>query len=178
MARRKKDTTPELISMGLFAIVILTAFATQSFVLGIFLAILAFTVILILTFIKESKKNERIKKSGILEIDKMTGVQFEEYLRLMFINAGYKVKRTPVTGDFGADLILEKNEKRIAVQAKRYKSNVGIKAVQEASSSRFHYKAHETWVVTNSNFTQAAKELSQSNKVRLVGREKLIEMLL
>lgn len=79
------------------------------------------------------------------------------------------------TGDFGADLILETETQRIAVQAKRYKSKVGIKAVQEIASAKSHYRANETWVVTNNFFTAAAVELAQSNGVKLCDRNFLID---
>lgn len=55
-----------------------------------------------------TKKEQRLKRSGIQDIDIMTGLQFENYLRLFFTEKGYKVKTAPKTGDYGADLILEK----------------------------------------------------------------------
>lgn len=176
--RKKKDTTSELISMFGFGIVGITVYQTNSIGLGIFLALFFLAIIFSLMAIKSSKERQRIRKSGIEEIDKMTGIQFEEFLRLLFMDFGYDVKRTPKSGDYGADLVLEKNQKRIVVQAKRYKSTVGIKAVQEVSSARLHYKAHETWVITNSTYTAAAKKLAESNKVRLIARDQLISILL
>ncbi|MDN3450077.1 restriction endonuclease [Planococcus sp. APC 3906] len=127
--------------------------------------------------IEREKIEERRKillNSDIFEIDIMSGREFEHYLRYLFINAGYRVKLTPASGDFGADLILETETQRIAVQAKRYKSKVGIKAVQEIASAKSHYRANETWVVTNNFFTAAAVELAQSNGVKLCDRNFLI----
>lgn len=72
----------------------------------------------------------------------------------------------------------EITQHKIAVQAKQYKSNVGIKAVQEISAAKLHYVADEAWVVTNSFFTKAAGELARSNKVKLVNRDELVEILL
>ncbi|RRJ54017.1 restriction endonuclease [Paenibacillus oralis] len=131
-------------------------------------------ILLIIRMIKE----EKLKRSGIKEIDKMSGGQFEQYLGLLFKGYGYSVSITKLSGDYGADLVLSKGGKRIVVQAKRYSKNVGIKAVQEAQASIAHYKASEAWVVTNSNYTPAAYELAKSNQVRLIGREELINMIL
>lgn len=126
----------------------------------------------------ERKRAERLKKSGIIQIDKMDGVQFEQYLGHLFRSHGYKAEVTQAAGDFGADLVLSKDGRRIVVQAKRYSKNVGLKAVQEVQGARAHYKASEAWVVTNSNFTQQAFQLAKSNGVRLIGRDELVEMLL
>jgi len=65
----------------------------------------------------------------------------------------------------------------VVVQAKRYSKAVGLKAVQEVTSAKPHYKADEAWVITNSSFTKAAEKLATSNNVRLIGREQLIDIL-
>src|SRR5690606_32301539 len=117
------------------------------------------------------QQRKLLLNSGIYEIDEMSGREFEQYLKYLYIKAGYKVRLTPASGDFGADLILEKETQRIAVQAKRYKSKVGIKAIQEIASAKTHYRATETWVVTNNYFTSAAITLAQSNGVKLYDRK-------
>jgi hypothetical protein len=53
------------------------------------------------------------------ELDKLGGMEFEEYLAGLFRKQGFKVELTPCTGDYGADLLLIKDGNRIAVQAKR-----------------------------------------------------------
>lgn len=132
----------------------------------------------LLGIIKNTLRYNKLKKSGILNIDKMTGREFEEYLRVLFRERGYQVQLTPTTGDYGADLILSINNQKIVVQAKRYKKNVGLKAVQEISTAKNHFKADECWVVTNSYYTEPAKKLAASNRVRLVDRELLMKWML
>lgn len=139
------------------------------------LALGAFIAILIA---RGMAQREKLRKSGITDIDKMDGFTFESYLGELFRNLGYEAKVTQGSGDFGADLILKKANQKIVVQAKRYSKNVGIKAVQEAQASIAYYKASEAWVVTNSDFTEAAYTLAKSNKVRLINREELIELIL
>lgn len=119
---------------------------------------------------------ERLRNSGIAEIDKMSGAEFENYLGQLFRILGYRVEVTQTSGDYGADLILTKEGNRIVVQAKRYSKNVGLKAVQEVQSARAHYAAAEAWVITNSNFTGQAVVLAQSNGVKLISREELISL--
>lgn len=129
-------------------------------------------------FIKEILWNRKLKKSGILQIDEMTGREFEEYLRVLFLERGYRVRLTKKTGDYGVDLVLSSKNQKIIVQAKRYKKNVGIKAVQEISAAKNHYQADECWVVTNSYFTDPARNLAKSNRVRLVDRPLLMKWML
>jgi len=41
------------------------------------------------------------------ELDQMDGVQFEVFLSKFFLHCGYSVEKTPVSHDFGADLIIQ-----------------------------------------------------------------------
>lgn len=132
---------------------------------------------LLLVFIIKLIQYNKIKRSGILEIDKMKGSLFEDYLYILLKSKGYVVKKTPVTGDYGADLVLHGNNKKIIVQAKRYKNKVGIKAVQEIAAAKSHYKADECWVITNNYYTKPAKGLATSNDVKLVDRDTLIKWM-
>ncbi|PEJ58856.1 hypothetical protein CN692_07675 [Bacillus sp. AFS002410] len=107
----------------------------------------------------------------------MNGYEFEHYLELLFNNNGIPALRTPSSGDFGADLVLEGYE-RVVVQAKRYKNKVGIKAVQEINSAKSYYKAHEAWVITNNFFTPQAVKLAEVTGVKLIDRNELANLIL
>ena len=105
----------------------------------------------------------------------MTGVEFENFLMYHFRKLGYKVKTTPTSNDYGADLILTKNGHRICVQAKRYKSNVGNSAVQEVCAAMAYYKCDSGMVVTNSYFTTNAKNLAKANNIKLWDRDSIVK---
>ncbi|MDG0792248.1 restriction endonuclease [Cohnella ginsengisoli] len=176
--RSKKDSTGEMIAGLVFLSAIgmyvwsksaVAAVITFIFVLGIFIAI---------KLIIDKQREERLRKSGIYDIDKMDGRQFELYLGSLYKALGYKSEVTRSTGDYGADLVIEKNGVRTVVQAKCYSKNVGIDAVQQVQGSKAHYKAEQALVVTNRGFTEAAKTLAHSNGVNLVDREFLINMIL
>lgn len=141
--------------------------------------VVAFGVIayLILNFIEE-KKEQKLRKSGIFEVDLMTGEAFEKYLQSLLKARGYKVRLTSITGDYGADLILSTYGKKIAVQVKRYKNKVGLKAVQEIVSAKSFYGADECWVITNNYFTAPAVKLASSNDVILIDRDQLVEWMI
>lgn len=140
---------------------------------GVILGVYASIVIAI-----NRKRTERLKRSGIAEIDKMNWREFEIYLGHLFRMHGYNAEVTQAAGDYGADLVIKKDSNKIVVQAKHYAKNVGLKAVQEIRTAMDHYGASAAWVVTNRDYTQQAYTLAKSNGVRLVNREQLIEMIL
>lgn len=120
----------------------------------------------------------RLARSGVNDIDNMDGKTFEKYLEVLFIKLGYKVERTRYIGDYGADLVVNKDGIKTVIQAKRYKNKVGIKAIQEAVAAKGHYTCDKAMVVTNSFYTNQAKELARSNRVDLWDRDDLVKALL
>ena len=104
------------------------------------------------------------------ELDQLSGVEFEEFLAGLFRVQGYAAELTPTTADYGADLILSKDGRRIAVQAKRYVGCVGVSAVQEALSGQAYYQCHTAWVITTGTFTANALVLAQKSGVTMIGR--------
>jgi len=120
-----------------------------------------------------------LSRSGIDEIDRMSGPEFERYLGTMSRRLGYRVEQVgSARGDFGCDLIARKDGRRIAVQAKRWRGRVGIKAVQEAAAAKALYDCTEATVVTNSRFTWQARKLAAANHVDLCDRDDLVKRLM
>ncbi|HYE11156.1 MAG TPA: restriction endonuclease, partial [Patescibacteria group bacterium] len=105
------------------------------------------------------------------------GVVFEKYLLEHFKHLGYSGHLTPSTADYGADLVLQKDGRRVVVQAKRWKNSVGVDAIQQVIGAIKHYDANKGMVVTNSTFTENAYELANSNGIELWDRKKLIEVM-
>jgi HJR/Mrr/RecB family endonuclease len=98
----------------------------------------------------------------------LRGVPFEEFLAEVFRALGYRVETTRASGDQGADLILTKADRRIAVQAKGYGGSVSNSAVQEVHASKSVYHCAEAVAITNSTFTPQAKELAHAVGCRLI----------
>lgn len=126
---------------------------------------------------RRSGRDRRNAMLWVGDMDSMTGTEFEKMLEAVFSTLGYRVSHSGQTGDFGADLILDGPNGRIAVQAKRYTGNVGNKAVQEVYSGMAHYGAREGWVVTNSWFTKAAQTQAKSCGIVLIDRDRLMDMI-
>ncbi len=81
---------------------------------------------------------------------------------------GFSVTKTKASGDQGVDLILERQDQRIAVQAKGYKKPVGNKAVQEVLGGMIYYKCKVCMVVANNIFTPNARDLAEHTGCRLI----------
>lgn len=120
----------------------------------------------------------RYINSKISSIDKMSGEEFEYYLKLRFEKEGYKATLTKASQDYGADLILNKSNTITVVQAKRYDANVGTAAVQEVVAAKEYYHADYCMVVTNSHFTINALNLAEANDVILLDRDDLLKRTL
>ena len=113
----------------------------------------------------------------MLDLDVLTGIEFEHFLVKIFEKMGYKCEVTKASGDFGADLLLNKVGVRTVVQAKRYDDKVSPKAVQEAVAAIRQYDADDAMVVTTNYFTKGANELADNNNVKLVDRDKIEKWL-
>ncbi len=120
----------------------------------------------------------RLSRSGIADVDQMDGTTFEVFLTTLFRRLGYSVEHTGRRGDYGADLVVTKDDRRIAVQAKRWTKAVGVKAVQEAVASKGIYTCAEALVVANRAFTRQARTLAEANDVKLWDRDVLVAKLL
>jgi restriction system protein len=152
--------------------------ALGGFVTHYWWLILVIAALLALRGVAWVVEERRLARSGISEIDQMDGLTFERRLLHLFSSRGYQVELTRARGDFGADLVLEKNGERTVVQAKRWKKNVGVKAIQEAVAAKPMYRCDHAMVVTNRHFTEQAKQLANANGVRLWSRDDLIQALL
>ncbi len=125
-------------------------------------------------FLENLNENKK-PQSPIDLIDQMDGRQFELYIADLFKKKGYKAVATQSSGDFGIDVILEKDFFKIGIQTKCYSNKVSNSAVQEAVTAKKHYNLDKVMVITNNYFTPSAIQLAKDNNVALWNRDKLIE---
>lgn len=98
----------------------------------------------------------------------MTGLEFEDHVAHVARTCGLPVIMTPLTGDWGVDLIVGRRPNRIAVQCKRLSRPVGASAVQEVVAGAPMQDCARTMVVTNNEFTPAARKLAELHGCELV----------
>ena len=124
-------------------------------------------------------QNRLLRQAGIHQIDQLTPFEFENWVTRFFQAQGYRAYTTQKSGDYGIDVIAEKDHQKIAIQVKKYNQPVGIKAVQEAISGANYYDCHEAWVITSADkFTTAAHNLANKSRVKLITRSDLSTMYL
>lgn len=98
------------------------------------------------------------RPEGVL--NPLSGEDFEHRMLNELVELGYTVSKTPNTGDFGADLIAEKEGLTYIIQCKAHRKPVGVKAVQEAEAARRYYKGDYAVVISLSGYTSAAREMA------------------
>ncbi len=112
------------------------------------------------------------------KLDRMEGHEFEYACAELLRHSGYRdVAVTQGAGDYGIDILARRGSVKYAIQCKRYKSNVSVKAVQEAGVGCDYYRCDAAAVMTNSNFTKQAMNLAKTTGVRLWGRDFLQELI-
>lgn len=119
------------------------------------------------------KENQRLRLLSISDVDKMTGVEFEQYVGKILQSKGYGVTFTKASGDLGVDILASKGNETTGIQLKRYKENVSRTAISDVVGAKDHYGYTRCMVITTSYFTKDAKTLAESSKCKLVDRQEL-----
>ncbi len=105
--------------------------------------------------------------------------QFEEFIAKLFVEMGYDAKKTPSTGDFGADVIAKRGDETVLIEVKKYAegNNVTPKEVQRTLGSLWKHKADKAVFITTSDFTVRAKEIEKEAPIELWNKKILHQMV-
>src|SRR5207247_1340037 len=104
-----------------------------------------------------AQRNRRFRAIRIANIDSMTGVEFESYLKMLLSSRGYSVSMMGGSSDLGVDLIASRGAERVAIQVKRYSGAVSRRAISDAVAGMQHYRCNRAMVVASSHFTPGAR---------------------
>lgn len=119
----------------------------------------------------------KARRNKTEDVDLMEGHEFEYYCAELLRKCGFQdVEVTKGSGDYGIDILAQKDGITYAIQCKCYSSPVGIKAVQEAYAGRDYYDRMVGVVLTNQYFTQPAIQAASKLKILLWDRGYLEEM--
>ena len=133
------------------------------------LAVLALATLLVL---------RKARRGRLRDMDLMEGHAFEYYCAGLLRGAGFlEVEVTRGSGDYGVDILAERDGVTYAVQCKRYDGPVGVKAVQEVYAGRDYYDRMVGAVMTNQYFTRPAVEVARKLKILLWDRGYLESIL-
>ncbi len=110
--------------------------------------------------------------------DLVDGHSFEAFCADLLQKNGFEnVVVTSGSGDQGIDILCRKEEVKYGIQCKCYSKDIGNKAVQEAYSGAQFYNCHVPVVLTNRDFTPAAREAAERTNVILWNRQKLDQLI-
>lgn len=145
---------------------------TQMIVLVAILAALIVAAVVFGIIYRVKKRNQ----SNLL--DEMEGHDFEYFCAGILQKKGFlEVEVTKGSGDYGIDILAEKDGITYAIQCKCYSAPVGVKAVQEAYAGRDYYDCMVGAVLTNQYFTSPAVEAAKKLKILLWDRGYLESMM-
>ncbi|MEH7276379.1 restriction endonuclease, partial [Neobacillus vireti] len=106
MGKRRTKKQQKELEQGLQAIILIVAGISYYFTRNIYVtgAVVIIAIFAMIGFaaLKSNKEKERLRMSGIKDIDLMDGIQFEYYLKELYLSRGYAVEVTSASGDFGA----------------------------------------------------------------------------
>ena len=138
----------------------------------VFVAVVVAVIAMIMIIIKKYKKI--IPES----FDQLEGHEFEYYCAELLRKKGFlEVEVTKGSGDYGADILAEKDGVTYAIQCKCYTAPIGVKAIQEAHAGRDYYDRMVGAVLTNQYFTTPAVEAAKKLKILLWDRGYLESMI-
>lgn len=146
-------------------------FLYYMYILGL-VFLLSFIIVTIVFFIKRRRRNMPE------HFDTLEGHEFEYYCADLLRESGFiEVEVTKGSGDYGADILAEKDGVTYAIQCKCYTAPIGVKAIQEAHAGRDYYDRMVGAVLTNQYFTTPAVEAAKKLKILLWDRDYLESML-
>ena len=120
----------------------------------------------------------RARRKMPSNLDLMEGHDFEYFCAQLLKRRGFQdVEVTKGSGDYGIDILAEKDGITYAIQCKCYATPVGVKAIQEAYAGRDYYDRMVGAVLTNQYFTTPAVEAAKKLKILLWDRGYLESML-
>lgn len=138
---------------------------------------------------QEEERKKRVERSRVYELyqtanhklaecDSMNGFQFERFCGNLLRNNGFRnVEVTQGSGDYGIDILAEKDEVTYAIQCKCYSSKIGNKVIQEVYSGKAFYNRMVGVIMTNNYFTQSAIDTAKKTKILLWNRDKIKDFI-
>jgi restriction system protein len=126
--------------------------------------------------VEEAIEEASYDDKGDVYSDDMNPVEYENMCADILSENGWVTRITSASGDQGVDVFAEKDGRSVVLQCKKYTSPVGNKAVQEAHAGRGFMGASAAAVVTNTSYTQSAKQLASTLGVLLLHHDELADI--
>lgn len=134
-------------------------------------------------FLSEDKnKDYYMESKNVANLNKMSGEDFEIFLKDLFIDAGYDADLTQKFKDDGIDIILTYGKEKVAIQAKRWDPFKKYKLVDKdivnglVSGAR-RRGIEKTCIITTTFFTDNAQAIAKQEKMELIDGRRLYYLI-
>lgn len=177
MGRRRPYRRRRASSDGIIGLVVIAALITYSYgeevsrILSIAILV-GVTILSIIAAIKLwqwwSKRQFRFQPDPDLDLNTLTGLEFEKYVASLLKERGYMSVKLTEYYDLGVDIIARKDDITWGIQVKRCSGLVKAGAVRQVVTALKRYKCDRAMVITNGTYSRPAIELAESNDCVLV----------
>ncbi len=122
------------------------------------------------------------RSSALTDYTRMTGTEFEQYVKGLLEHRGWTVETTPLTRDGGIDLIANRvvdlgGEVALYIQCKNYANPVGVEVVRQLNGALPKSQPGSRGVVVcPSGFTADARSFGKDRSILLWDRQHLLEL--
>ena len=185
MSRVHHSTVDDDVALIMIILVAGTVWAHKAFMtkamhyvlLAWLVGVAVFLVVVIYKVTRKVRRWSFKRNSSMAEIDNMTGLEFERYVAKLLESKGYGAIRLTEEFDYGVDIIAVKGGITWGIQVKRYSGLVKASSVRQVVTALRKYHCDRAMVITNSSYSQVAKELARNNDCILIDRSKLTQWI-
>jgi len=120
-------------------------------------------------------------RAAIMDIEKLDGYEFEKLICSLLSKMGFFVEQTALSGDGGVDIIADYNQPilkgRYLIQCKRWSNTIGEPIVRDLFGTVLAQKANKGIIITNSFFSEKAREFAEGKNIELIDGNELNHLL-
>ena len=120
----------------------------------------------------ERKQREAFVESVGFDIDKLSGIEFENVCQVLVEKMGFSTKTTKASGDGGIDLIAFNHQPLLSgkyiIQCKRYAGSVGEPIIRDLYGVVMSERANKGILMTTGHFTKSAIAFATGKPLELI----------
>ena len=121
---------------------------------------------------EERKQREAFVESVGFDIDKLSGIEFENVCQVLVEKMGFSTKTTKASGDGGIDLIAFNHQPLLSgkyiIQCKRYAGSVGEPIIRDLYGVVMSERANKGILMTTGHFTKSAIAFASGKPLELI----------
>ena len=121
---------------------------------------------------KEREQREAFAESIGFDIDKLSGIEFENVCQVLVEKMGFTTQTTKASGDGGIDLIAYNHQPLLSgkyiIQCKRYAGSVGEPIIRDLYGVVMSERANKGILMTTGHFTKSAISFAEGKPIELI----------